>query len=166
MLRRGGSAVDAAIAAAAAGCVVHPSSCGIGGGGFALIRLGSGQALALDFRERAPAATMSDRFYYHGQPRPEPPQHRGPPLGVPGDAAGWETLHAAFGRLPLTDVLAPAFRLARDGFALDDAPHLRQQIERQRDLLVADPGLRATLLTRDGQPPGPGFRVVQRDLAR
>jgi gamma-glutamyltranspeptidase / glutathione hydrolase len=166
MLRRGGGAVDAAIAAAAAGCVVHPSSCGIGGGGFALIRLASGQALALDFRERAPAAAASDRFYYHGQPRPERLRRGGLAVGVPGEVAGWETLHAAFGRLPLTDVLAPAIRLARDGFALDDAPHLRQQIERQRDLLAADPGLRAILLTKDGQPPGPGFRIVQRDLAR
>ena len=165
ILRRGGTAVDAAIAAAAAGCVVHPSSCGIGGGGFALIRLASGQALALDFRERAPAGATSDRFYDHGQPRPERLRRGGLAVGVPGEVAGWETLHAAFGRLPLTEVLAPAIRLARDGFVLDDAPHLRQQIERQRDLLAADPGLRAILLTADGQPPGPGFRVVQRDLA-
>jgi gamma-glutamyltranspeptidase / glutathione hydrolase len=166
MLRGGGSAVDAAIAAAAAGCVVHPSSCGIGGGGFALIRLASGETFALDFRERAPGSTSADRFFDHGQPRPERLRRGGLAVAVPGEVAGWEALHAGFGRLPLADVLAPAIRLARDGFALDDAPHLRQQVEKQRELLVADPGLRTIFLTKDGQPPGPGFRVVQGDLAR
>src|SRR5262249_36860169 len=91
------------------------------------------------------------------------PATAAPPSAPPPPPAG---LRAAVRRIPLTDVLAPAIRLARDGFALDDAPHLRQQIERQRDLLAADPGLRAILLTKDGQPPGPGFRIVQRDLAR
>jgi gamma-glutamyltranspeptidase/glutathione hydrolase len=166
VLRLGGSAVDAAIAAAAAGCVVHPSSCGIGGGGFALIRLANGDAFALDFRERAPGAATPDRFFDHGQPRPERLRHGGLAVAVPGEVAGWEALHAAFGTLPLAGVLAPAIRLARDGFALDDTPHLRQQIERQRDLLAADPGLRAIFLTSTGQPPGAGFRIVQRDLGR
>src|SRR5262245_3327697 len=166
MLRRGGSTVDAAIAAAAAGCVVHPSSCGIGGGGFALIRLANGQALALDFRERAPAAATSDRFYDHGQPRPERLRRGGLAVGVPGEVAGWFALHRQFGRLGLPELLAPAVRIARDGFPLADAPHLREQIERQRQLLAADPGLRAVFLDRDGAAPGPSFRVVQRDLAR
>lgn len=166
VLRRGGSAVDAAIAAAAAGCVVHPSSCGIGGGGFALIRLAGGEAYALDFRERAPGAATPDRFFDQGQPRPERLRRGGLAVAVPGEVAGWETLHAAFGTLPLADVLAPAIRLAREGFALDDSPHLRSQVEKQRELLAADPGLRAIFLTKDGQPPAPGFRIVQRDLAR
>jgi gamma-glutamyltranspeptidase/glutathione hydrolase len=166
VLRRGGSAVDAAIGAAAAGCVVHPSSCGIGGGGFALIRLAGGGAFALDFRERAPGAATTDRFFDHGQPRPERLRRGGLAVGVPGEVAGWETLHAAFGTLPLADVLAPAIRLARDGFPLDDAPHLRAQIGKQRELLAADPGLRAIFLTSSGQPPPAGFRVVQRDLGR
>jgi len=166
VLRRGGTAVDAAIAAAAAGCAVHPSSCGVGGGGFALIRLADGDTLALDFRERAPGSATLDRFFDHGQPRPERLRRGGLAVAVPGEVAGWMALYAAFGRLPLSDVLAPAIRLARDGFALDDAPHLREQIERQRELLAADPGLRAVFLAPGGQTPGPGFRIVQRDLAR
>src|SRR5262249_19678529 len=92
-------------------------------------------------------------------------QRGGLAVAVPGEVAGWTWLHASFGRLPLTDVLAPAIRLARNGFALDDAPHLREQIERQHDLLAADPGLRAVFLAPGGARPGPGFRVVQRDLA-
>ena len=165
MLERGGSVVDAAIAAAATGCVVHPSSCGVGGGGFALVRLANGDTFALDFRERAPAGATPERFLEHGQPRPERLRRGGLAVAVPGEVAGWVTLHAAFGHLPLADVLAPAARLARNGFALADAPHLRTQVERSRDLLAADRALRAVFLDRDGAVPGPDFRVVQRDLA-
>ena len=165
MLERGGTVVDAAIAAAATGCVVHPSSCGVGGGSFALLRLANGDAYALDFRERAPAAATAERFFDRGQPRPERLRQGGLAVGVPGEVAGWVALHTAFGRLPLGDVLAPAARLARDGFTLADAPHLRQQIERSRDLLAADPALRAVFLDRNGAVPGPDVRIVQRDLA-
>jgi gamma-glutamyltranspeptidase / glutathione hydrolase len=166
ILRRGGSAADAAIAAAAAGCVVHPSSCGVGGGGFALVRLANGDAFALDFRERAPAGATPDRFFEGGQPRPERLQRGGLAVAVPGEVAGWIALHDQFGRLSLAEILAPAVRLAREGFLLDDAPHLRTQLERQRQMLSADPGLRAVFLGPDGGAPGPTFRVVQRDLAR
>jgi gamma-glutamyltranspeptidase/glutathione hydrolase len=165
MLRRGGSATDAAIAAAAAGCVVHPSSCGVGGGGFALVRLATGNTLALDFRERAPAGATPDRFFDGGTPRPERLRRGGLAVAVPGEVAGWIALHHALGHLALGEVLAPAVRLARDGFDLAEAPHLRAQIEHQRDLLAADAGLRAVFLLPDGTAPGPGFRVVQRDLA-
>jgi gamma-glutamyltranspeptidase/glutathione hydrolase len=165
MLRHSGSAVDAAIAAAAAGCVVHPSSCGVGGGGFALVRLANGDTSALDFREYATARATPDHFLDHGQPRPERLQRGGLAVAVPGEVAGWEALHDRFGRLPLSAILAPAVRLARDGFRLDDAPHLRAQIERQRQMLSMDAGLRAVFLGPDGGPPGPTFRVVQRDLA-
>ncbi len=166
ILRAGGSATDAAIAAAAAGCVVHPTSCGVGGGGFALVRRANGDAFALDFRERAPAGATPDRFVVNGKPRPDLLEHGGLAVGVPGEVAGWIALHAAFGRLPLPDLLAPAVRLAREGFQLDDAPHLRAQIERQQKMLAADPGLRSVFLARDGGVPGPTFRVVQPDLAR
>jgi gamma-glutamyltranspeptidase / glutathione hydrolase len=166
MLRAGGSAVDAAIAAAATGCVAHASSCGIGGGGFALVRLANGDMFALDFRERAPSGATPDHFFENGQPRPERLRRGGLAVGVPGEVAGWFALHRQFGRLGLPEVLTPAIRLAREGFPLADAPHLREQIERGQTLLAADPGLRATFLDRDGAVPGPSFRVVQRDLAR
>ncbi|HYV57872.1 MAG TPA: gamma-glutamyltransferase [Candidatus Nitrosopolaris sp.] len=166
ILRAGGSVVDAAIAAAAAICVVHPSSCGIGGGGFALVHRADGSDFALDYREQAPAAARLERFARDGHPDPSLLRTGGLAVGVPGEVAGITTLHRRFGRLPLARVLEPAIRLARDGFPLDATPHLRREIERSSGLLTADPGLKSIYLAPDGSPPGPGFRVVQADLAR
>ncbi len=165
MLRAGGSAVDAAVAAAAAVCVVHASSCGIGGGGFALVHVAAGRDFALDYREVAPAAATLARVTGGGAPDQAVLRRGGLAVGVPGEVAGWSTLHRRFGRLPLAQVLAPAVRLARDGFPLADAPHLAREIARNRELLAGDPGLRALFLAADGSVPGAAFRVVQRDLA-
>jgi gamma-glutamyltranspeptidase / glutathione hydrolase len=165
MLRAGGSAVDAAIAAAAAVCVVHASSCGLGGGGFALVHTTDGQNVALDYRERAPERAFVDRFRTAGRPDPALLRTGGLAVAVPGEVAGVVMLHRRFGRLPLARVLEPAVRLARDGFSLADAPHLRREIERSADLLRSDPGLRAIFLADGGAIPGPDFRIVQRDLA-
>jgi len=166
ILRAGGSAADAAIAAAAAGCVVHPASCGVGGGGFALVRPARGPAVALDFRETAPQRGTPDRFVdADGTPRPERLRQGGLAVATPGEVAGWVALHRRFGRLPMKAVLAPAIRLARDGFALAEAPALRRQIEANAGLLRADAGLAAVFLDAGGALPGPAFRVVQADLA-
>jgi gamma-glutamyltranspeptidase/glutathione hydrolase len=166
ILRAGGSAVDAAIAAAAAVCVVHASSCGIGGGGFALVHRADGGDFALDYRECAPAGAPPDRFRTDGKPDPRLLRTGGLAVGVPGEVAGLTALHARFGLLPLPRVLAPAIRLARDGFALGDAPHLAREIEHARALLAADPGLRSVFLAPDGTVPAAGSRIVQPDLAR
>ena len=165
ILRAGGTVVDAAVAAAAAVCVVHPSSCGLGGGGFALVHLADGRDVALDYRERAPAAATPDRYFEGGKPIEARARSGGLAVAVPGEAAGLTMLNRRFGRLPLARVLEPAVRLAADGFALTEAPHLRREIERSLDLLRADPGLRATFLDPDGAPPPADFRVRQPDLA-
>jgi gamma-glutamyltranspeptidase/glutathione hydrolase len=146
-------------------CILHPSSCGIGGGGFALVYEANGTAHALDFRERAPQGAAADRSLEDGTPRPERTRHGGLAVAVPGEAAGWIALHARFGSLPRAVVLAPAIRLARDGFRLGDAPQLARQIERQADLLRADPGLRAVFLGPDGAVPGDDFMVPNPDRA-
>jgi gamma-glutamyltranspeptidase/glutathione hydrolase len=164
MLAAGGSAADAAVAAAATVCVVHPSSCGTGGGGFALV-WNAGRAYALDFRETAPAAVRPALYLRGGKPQPERSRRGGLAVGVPGEVAGWIALHERFGRLPLLAVLAPAIRLAREGFALGESPHLARQIERAAPLLQSDPGL-AALFLDGGRVPGPGFQVRQPDLAR
>jgi gamma-glutamyltranspeptidase/glutathione hydrolase len=164
VLAAGGSATDAALAAAAAVCVVHASSCGIGGGGFALVRQGGAEG-ALDYREVAPRGATSDRFIRDGRPDPRLIRTGGLAVGVPGEVAGWVALHARFGRLPLARVLAPAVRLARDGFPLADAPHLAREIGRHQALLAADPGLAAVFLAPDRTPPAPEFRIVQAALA-
>jgi gamma-glutamyltranspeptidase/glutathione hydrolase len=146
---------------------VHPSSCGLGGGGFALVHdAASGRDAALDYRETAPAATLPELYRTDGKPDPSKLRTGGLAIGVPGEAAGLVTLHRRFGRLPFARVLEPAARLARDGFPLGDAPHLAREIERSHALLAADPGLRATYLAPDGTVPGPAFRIVQADLAR
>jgi gamma-glutamyltranspeptidase/glutathione hydrolase len=165
VLRAGGSAVDAAIAAAAAICVVHASSCGIGGGGFALVRGADGRVAALDYREVAPAAATADRYERDGVPDPTRTRKGGLAVAVPSEVAGWAALHARYGRLPLARVLEPAVRIARDGFPLAESPHLQGQIARNAALLGADPGLRAVFLEAGADPPGPAFRIVQSDLA-
>ncbi len=165
ILRAGGTVVDAAIAGAAAVCVVHPSSCGIGGGGFALVHLADGTDVALDYRERAPAGATPEHFVTDDRPDERKLRTGGLAVGVPGEAAGWAELHRRFGRLPLARVLAPATRLARDGFSLADTPYLRREIEHTAALLAADPGLRAVFLAPNGALPGPDFHVVQADLA-
>src|SRR5689334_4405852 len=165
MLRAGGSAVDAALAGAAVVCVVHPTSCGIGGGGFALVRTADGRDVALDFREVAPAATTLARFRPGGRPDPALIRTGGLAVGVPGEVAGWIALHGRFGRLPLARILEPAIRLAREGFRLGDAPYLRREIERAKALLAADAGLQALYLDGGTDVPPPEFRVVQTDLA-
>ena len=172
MLRGGGTVVDAAIAAAAVVCVVHAASCGIGGGGFALVHRARGKDgadgddLALDYRERAPAGATLDRFRVEGQLDASLLRTGGLAVAVPGEVAGWAVLHRRLGRLPLTRVLEPAIRLARDGFSLADAPHLGREVVRAAPLLAADPGLREVFLGGGETAPGPDFRVVQSDLAR
>jgi gamma-glutamyltranspeptidase/glutathione hydrolase len=164
VLRAGGSAVDAAIAAAAAVCVIHAASCGIGGGGFALVRI-DGRTAALDYRETAPAAATPDRYERDGKPDPTLTRSGGLAVAVPGEIAGWVALHARYGHLPLARVLEPAVQLARDGFTLAESPHLRSQIARNAAMLRADPGFRAVFLDAAGEAPGPAFRIVQADLA-
>jgi len=163
ILEANGSAVDAALAAAAAICVVHPSSCGIGGGGFALVHTAAGVDAALDYRESAPRAATLDCYLRDGVPDPSRTRSGGLAVAVPGEVAGWCALHARFGRLPLARVLAPAVRLARDGFDVAEAPSLRKQIVEHTALLRGDPGLQAVFLAPDG---GPAPRIVQADLAR
>jgi gamma-glutamyltranspeptidase/glutathione hydrolase len=165
MLAADGSVVDAALAAAAAVCVVHASSCGVGGGGFALVRTADGRTAALDYRETAPAAATLARYLRDGTPDPARTRTGGLAVAVPGEVAGWMALHERYGVLPLARVLEPAIRLARTGFALAESPHLATQIARNVALLRADAGLRAVFLDADGNVPGPGTRIVQADLA-
>src|SRR5947208_7770082 len=87
MLRAGGTAADAAIAAAAAVCVVHASSCGLGGGGFALVHRADGRDFALDYREVAPAGATPGHFRAGGQPEPALPPPARPAAGLPRERA-------------------------------------------------------------------------------
>ncbi len=161
-LRRGGNAVDAALAAAAAVGVVNPLSCGLGGGGFMVVfETSTHTAHALDYREVAPAAATPERFRRHGMDR-----IRDGPLSVavPGEPAGLAAAHERFGTLPLGTVLAPAIRYARDGFPI--GPHLAEAIGAHMELLQADAALAATFLHDDGTPRREGEPLRQPALAQ
>jgi gamma-glutamyltranspeptidase/glutathione hydrolase len=126
VLRAGGNAADAAAATMLALGVVNPASSGLGGGGFALYYDASDGTLSfLDFRERAPRASSQEMFASEGErppgPANAPSQLGGLAAGVPGEPAGIEMLVRRFGKLPLREVVAPALRLAEDGFTVSDA---------------------------------------------
>jgi gamma-glutamyltranspeptidase/glutathione hydrolase len=151
MLAAGGNAIDAAVATSFAVCVVNPSSCGIGGGGFMLIYLGrERRARAIDYRETAPAALHPDLFVRDGAVVPELSRRGGLAVGVPGEVAGLSAVLRRHGRLPLATVMRPAITYARDGFPV--GPHLAKEIARQREALAQTPALAALFLHPDGTP--------------
>ncbi len=165
MLRRGGNAVDAAVAVGFALAVVLPSAGNLGGGGFMLIHdAGSGRDLALDFREMAPAAATADMYLDpRGNVIPQRSLYSHAAVGVPGTVAGLVHALERYGTLPLPVVMAPAIRLARAGFPVSD--DLARMLESQRERLGAWPASRA-IFFRAGRPLTTGERLVQKDLAR
>lgn len=164
MLHRGGNAIDATAAAAFAVGVVNPASCGIGGGGFMLIYRGrTRQAVALDYRERAPDAAWRDMFVRDGKAVADLSRRGGLAVAVPGEVAGLAAAVRRYGRLPLATVLQPAIRYARDGFAIE--PHLAEEIAEAASELHADPALARTFLHPDGSPRRAGEIVRQPELA-
>jgi gamma-glutamyltranspeptidase/glutathione hydrolase len=165
ILQLGGNAVDAAIATALAACVVNPSSCGIGGGGFMLVfDRRSGRVHALDYRERAPAAATAAMFVRDGEADAELSRFGGLAVAVPGEVAGLLAAHRRFGRLPFGVAAAPAIAHARDGFAVE--AHLAQVIERNQERIRRQPELAGILLRPDGSPREVGDRLQQPALAR
>ncbi len=165
ILQEGGNAVDAAVATALAVGVVNPTSCGIGGGGFMLIYTqATRQAVALDYRETAPAAATSAMFVRDGQVVPGLSVLGGLAVATPGEIAGLFAALARHGTRPFGVVAAPAIALARDGFAV--APHLAGAIARREELIRARPDLARILLHTDGTPLRAGDTLRQPDLAR
>jgi len=164
MLQRGGNAVDAAVAAAFAVGVVNPASCGIGGGGFMLIYLGkSRQAMALDYRETAPAAASRDMFVRNGTAVADLSRRGGLAVAVPGEVAGLAEALWRYGRLSLAAVMEPAIRYAREGFVIE--PHIAGEIAEAVPDLRAEPRLARTYLHADGSPRRAGEVLRQPALA-
>ena len=119
-LRRGGNAVDAAVAAAAVLGVTEPFSAGIGGGGFMVIRTPDGDVTTIDSRERAPAAMTQTSFMENGAPLPfADARYSGLSGGVPGTVAGWQKALRRYGTWSLERTLRRAIRVARRGFVID-----------------------------------------------
>ena len=163
VLAAGGNACDAAVAVSAALAVVEPVSSGIGGGGFYLIQRRGGQALFVDARETAPQSATRDMYLgADGQPVRQKSLDGPLAAGIPGEPAALVHLTRRCGRLDLARNLAPAIRLATDGFEPDDF-HLQMTARRQQ-ALAASPAAAAIFLDQ-GEAPKAGFRLVQADLA-
>lgn len=169
VLRSGGNAVDAAVAAAFTLAVVQPGSSGLGGGGFALVFLAKDKSVhALDFREVGPAGARPDMFLRDGKPRTDLSQDGPLSVGVPGAVKGYVELARKFGTRPLSQLTAAAEQLAWRGFQVGPA-HVRG-VEQRLQCLSADPEARRIYTVRDDEggrrAPEPGERLVQRDLSR
>src|SRR5688500_13622717 len=121
VLRRGGNAVDAAVAAAGVLGVVEPYSCGIGGGGFMVIRTRKGKVTTIDSRELSPKAMRPNSFSENRAVLGfNDARYSGLSAGVPGTVAGWDVALRRYGTRSLAQVLRPAIRAARGGFVVDD----------------------------------------------
>ena len=130
IMQAGGNAVDAAVATGFALAVVHPPAGNIGGGGFMLIRTPEGATYFIDYREKAPAAATADMYLdAKGNVIPDASTLGYRAIGVPGSVAGMVYAERKYGKLTLQQVIAPAIRLARDGYALayEDAEDLRDE---------------------------------------
>lgn len=152
ILRRGGSATDAAIATMLALTVVEPQSSGIGGGGFLMLGNEKGEVESWDGRETAPKAATPARFLdSSGQPLPfRIAVVGGRSVGVPGNIALAAKIHAEHGRLPWADLFQPAIDLAREGFVL--SPRGFQSLSKQPETGAHDPQARGIYYGPDGKP--------------
>ena len=164
ILDAGGNAFDAAVAVSAALAVVEPHGSGLGGGGFWLLHVAAdGREIMLDGRERAPLAADRD-MYLNGDGRFDPALSLDGPLAaaIPGEPAALVHLSERYGRLDLARCLAPAIRLARDGFPADE--RLLRRLLRRVEVLRGSPAA-ATLFLVDGEVPPAGRLLRQEDLA-
>lgn len=162
VLRRGGNAVDAAVAAALMLGVVDGYNSGIGGGCFVLVRRADGTLLAIDGRETAPAAVRRDAFLRDG--KADPALSQTGPLGVPGSLAAYHDVLREAGTLTLADLLGPAAARAESGFTIDDT-YARKLAETASDLARFD-GSATIFLDGQANPWPAGHVLKQPDLAR
>ena len=164
VLKRGGNAVDAAVAVAFALGVVDGHNSGIGGGAFMLIRRANGQIVALDGRETAPAAASREMFLRNGKADTALSQAGPLASGVPGALALYEQAVREYGRLPLGDLVLPSAKIAAEGFPLN-AGYARRLRSTTAALRMFDEA-RRIFFKADGAPLGEGDVLRQPDLAR
>jgi gamma-glutamyltranspeptidase/glutathione hydrolase len=163
IMKAGGNALDAAVAVGYALAVVYPAAGNVGGGGFMTVRLADGRSTFLDFREKAPLAATKTMYQdANGAVIPGLSTDTWLAVGVPGSVAGFEAALQRYGTLPRKVVMAPAIRLAREGFVLTaaDVAILGQGTDGFR----SDPAA-GRIFLRNGQPLHEGDRLVQQDLA-
>ncbi len=166
ILHAGGNAVDAAVATGFALAVVHPQAGNLGGGGFLLLRNANGKIHFIDFREKAPAAATENMYLdAQGNVIPESSKESSVvgyrAIGVPGTVAGLVYAEKQYGKLSIEKVMAPAIKLARDGFALayEDTQDLKN------DKYLAEFPESKRIFLRDGNLYEPGELFKQPELA-
>ncbi len=164
ILKKGGNAIDAAVAVNFALAVCHPSAGNIGGGGFLVYRDKSGNVKALDYREKAPSAANRDMYLdAEGKIIPGKSMTGIFSVGVPGTVAGMQEMHDKLGKLPWNVLLQPAVELASKGLSLTERE--ARGLNRQRvEFLKENPG-KTYLLSEEGKEWKSGDLLVQSDLA-
>ncbi|MGM0434990.1 MAG: gamma-glutamyltransferase [Pseudomonadota bacterium] len=164
VLGNGGNAVDAAVATAAALGVVEPYSSGIGGGGFWVIQQANGDSVVIDAREEAPGQAHPELYLNDdGEVKDgKPSLNGGLAAGIPGQPAAFDHMASEYGELPLTRSLAPAIRLAREGFPVDE--RYRNLAGFRLEVMRDDSGTR-DLFLQDGEVPAKGHEIRQPALA-
>ncbi|HEU4990885.1 MAG TPA: gamma-glutamyltransferase [Luteimonas sp.] len=164
-IRAGGNAFDAAVTVSSVLSVVEPISSGLGGGGFFLLHdAKSGKDVFLDAREMSPASATPDKYLdKDGNLDPDKSENGPWSAGLPGLPAALVDLAAKHGRLPLAESLAPAIRIAREGFPV--YARLERGYASRREVMERYPGTRAVFLA-DGDPPQVGETLRQPELAR
>jgi gamma-glutamyltranspeptidase/glutathione hydrolase len=164
-LRDGANAVDAAVVAAAVLGVVEPFSCGIGGGGFMLIRTSDGRVTTIDHRETAPAAMHPSSFMEGGSPLPfNAARFSGLSVGVPGSVRGWDEALHRYGTMSLREAVQPAIEVAREGFEIDQI--FFNQTQGNVDFFDDIRSTKALYLDPDGTPRDIGTVFRNPDMAR
>ncbi len=166
VLRRGGNAVDAAVATGFALAVTYPRAGNLGGGGYMLIHRADGSDIAIDYRETAPAATTRDIFLDEsGEADPQKSRDSALAVGVPGSVAGLALAHQKYGsgKFTLAELIAPAIELARNGIPIED--DIADTLPAAQPKMARWPASAKIFLNADGRALQPGDTLVQRDLA-
>ena len=164
-LKAGGNAIDAAVVAAGVLGVTEPFSCGIGGGGFMVIRTADGRVTTIDGRETAPAAMTPTSFWSNGVPLPfNDARWSGLSVGVPGTVATWQEALENYGTITLDEALQAGMRVARDGFVVDQT--FFDQTQAAVPWFDDIPATAALFLDTDGTPRDVGTEFRNPDLAR
>ena len=161
ILRRGGNAVDAAVATQFALAVVNPEAGNIGGGGFMIVRMADGRTAALDFREKAPLASTRDMYVGQDGKLTDKTVVGALAAGVPGSVAGMWAAHERFGSLPWAELIQPAVNLA-EGIVVHE--RLATSLREHEGQLQKYPATAKAFLL-NGRAPRVGERLAQSDLA-
>lgn len=164
IMKKGGNAIDAAVAVGFTLAVALPNAGNIGGGGFMVVRSAkTGETVALDFREKAPGASTRDMYVDEkGELIEDKSLHTRYAVGVPGTVAGLTRALERWGTMPLSEVMAPAIRLAEQGFPVSD--QLASDLNTEKEVLSRTPATKAIFFKGD-RPLKAGELLVQRDLA-